>query len=55
MRAVVGEDGGLSPKLAALVDGWLDEIADTLLALDPDAAIDPRFIDGLLVAAPIRA
>ncbi|MBK7195768.1 MAG: hypothetical protein IPH80_25075 [Myxococcales bacterium] len=55
VRAVVGEDGGLSPKLAALVDGWLDEIADTLLALDPDAAIDPRFIDGLLVAAPIRA
>ncbi len=55
VRAKVGEDGGLSPKLAALVDGWLDEIADTLLALDPAAPVDPRFVDGLLVAAPARA
>ena len=44
VAALLGDDGGRSPKLAEL-------LAD----LELDAGLDPRFIDGVLVAATARA
>jgi hypothetical protein len=35
--------------LLALIDGWLAEVQETLTTLDP-ADIDPRFVEGVLVA-----
>lgn len=55
VRAQLGDDGGLSPLLAAVVDRWLDEVEETIVALDLDAPVDPRFVDGLLVAAAAKA
>ncbi|MBK9029788.1 MAG: hypothetical protein IPL61_00340 [Myxococcales bacterium] len=50
VQALLGDDGGLSPKLAEVVDGWLADLAETVLALDLDDAVDGRFVDGVLIA-----
>ena len=55
IRDHLGDDGGLSPRLAAVVDRWLDDVTETIASLDLDAPVDPRFVDGLLVAAAAKA